>query len=523
MVVPQVQLAARPQKGEQLRSRVVVGKDILELLSTAMYVDPLSIVREYIQNAADAVDCAHAQGLFGPGVSGRIDVEIHADSRELIVKDNGVGVPAADVERVLASFGASTKRGQGLRGFRGVGRLGGLGYARALTFRTRSINDPEITEIRWDCRDLREQLQASGEARELEEVVRSVVTVRRIKAPKHAAPHFFEVHLEGVVRLWNDRLLNPEGLSVYLSQVCSLPFRKDFPFAAQIEDHLGSYLPPRLFHIYLNNGSEPLRRPHAGEFLVSQSKRDRFGACQLIELPGLDGQTAAVGWILHHSYLGAIRVTPQIRGLRARVGDMQVGHEDIFATSFPESRFNSWVVGEIHVLDRRIVPNGRRDGFEHNAAYTTVLNQLGPLCRDLARRCRASSMIRSRVQRFDKHEERAKELLRGIRLGLTGGRSRRSMLREVDRLLGQLRDTAEGTLFAEAVSAGVKRRLKRLLRLRHQLGEADRFIGPLLVPVAKRRMFAEIVRLVNASAPSRDIADLMIRRIRSLIGRKGRN
>ncbi len=41
---------------------VVVGKDILELLSSAMYVDPLTIYREYIQNAADAIDQARHVG-----------------------------------------------------------------------------------------------------------------------------------------------------------------------------------------------------------------------------------------------------------------------------------------------------------------------------------------------------------------------------------------------------------------------------------------------------------------------------
>ena len=137
MAAPIVQLRRAPQKGEPLRGQVVVGKDILELLSTAMYLDPLSILREYVQNAADAIDSAHAQGVLRGGEVGRIDLEVHSDTRELVVRDNGVGVPAADVERVLASFGASEKRGKGLRGFRGVGRLGGLAYARALTFRTR--------------------------------------------------------------------------------------------------------------------------------------------------------------------------------------------------------------------------------------------------------------------------------------------------------------------------------------------------------------------------------------------------
>ena len=32
-----------------------VGKDILELLSSSMYVNPLAIYREYVQNAVDAI------------------------------------------------------------------------------------------------------------------------------------------------------------------------------------------------------------------------------------------------------------------------------------------------------------------------------------------------------------------------------------------------------------------------------------------------------------------------------------
>jgi hypothetical protein len=46
----------------KLSDPVVVGKDILELLSSAMYVDPLSIFREYIQNAADSLDEATELG-----------------------------------------------------------------------------------------------------------------------------------------------------------------------------------------------------------------------------------------------------------------------------------------------------------------------------------------------------------------------------------------------------------------------------------------------------------------------------
>ena len=46
--------------------------------------------------------------------------------------------------------------------------------------------------------------------------------------------------------------------------------------------------------------------------------------------------------------------------------DVQVGESNLFEDSFKEPRFNGWTIGEIHVLDRRVVPNARRDNFEVN-------------------------------------------------------------------------------------------------------------------------------------------------------------
>src|SRR5687768_17212985 len=71
---------------------IVVGKDVLELLSTSMYVEPLTIYREYTQNAADAIDQAREQGLLGSSVPGRLDITIDAASRSIRIRDNGTGI-----------------------------------------------------------------------------------------------------------------------------------------------------------------------------------------------------------------------------------------------------------------------------------------------------------------------------------------------------------------------------------------------------------------------------------------------
>jgi len=45
-------------------SAMVVGKDILELVSGGMYIDPMSMIREYIQNAVDSIDEADSEKLY---------------------------------------------------------------------------------------------------------------------------------------------------------------------------------------------------------------------------------------------------------------------------------------------------------------------------------------------------------------------------------------------------------------------------------------------------------------------------
>ncbi len=496
-----------------LTSEIVVGKDILELLSTAMYVDPLTILREYVQNAADAIDGAHADGLLGSNASGRIDVQIHSESRELVVKDNGSGVKVADAERVLVAFGASGKRGKGFRGFRGIGRLGGLGYVRTLTFRTRAAGESEITEVQWDCRELREQLLSVSGKPGLEDVVRRIVSVRRVSV-KGGEPHFFEVRLGGVVRMWNDRLLNRVEVSKYLSQVCPLPFDPELPFADRIEQHLAKHIPPRRFLVYLDDQPAPLVRPYGRTFPVSAGNHDRFLDCELLEVPGLEGSPAAVGWILHHSYLGALRSAPEIRGLRARTRDMQVGDEEIFAGSFPERRFNSWVVGEIHTLDRLLVPNGRRDNFEHNASYSSLLNYLAPICREIARKCRASSSRRSRLHVFDTNENQGKKLLNALKRGGPGVKSRRSVLQTVDACVKAMDRIAGSSLFPEDLRKELRARLKRLISRRTRSGaipEGNHI--ELIVPAGQRRMYRQIARLVRACASSRQAAASLLERI----------
>ena len=60
----------------------IFGKNVLETLSEGMYDNPLFLFREYVQNAADAIDAAEKNSILEKG-AGAIVVTIDSDYRGL--------------------------------------------------------------------------------------------------------------------------------------------------------------------------------------------------------------------------------------------------------------------------------------------------------------------------------------------------------------------------------------------------------------------------------------------------------
>src|SRR5260370_41725757 len=121
-----------------------IGKEILELWSSSMYVKPLTMFRESLQNAADGIDEARRTGLLKAGQVGKVDIKVDHENRVICIRDNGTGLGSKEFVSRMLAFGNSRKRGSKARGFRGVGRLAVLGYARDLIFRHRPAGDQNL-------------------------------------------------------------------------------------------------------------------------------------------------------------------------------------------------------------------------------------------------------------------------------------------------------------------------------------------------------------------------------------------
>ena len=366
------------------------GAGLLGLVTTGMYDTPLSMYREYIQNAADAVAGS------GSPERARVDIAIDVSERRIRIRDNGPGLSHEEARKRLVPIGRSDKTLGIDRGFRGVGRLAGLAFAKTVSFTTRAQEDRAVTRITWHSDRLPELTSTESE---LEEAIRDCVDEETLPGSDHPE-HFFEVEVGEVARHSAGLLLNSDAVRDYIGEVCPVPMSTRFPYAEEVKRLFGGPGAPLTLEVMLEGDPDPVERPYRESIRLSASKEAKFTDFQVVRLPSVDGNGAAVlGWIAHSSYLGAIPKEQRVRGIRARVGNIQIGDEAVFDHLYAEERFNRWCVGELHILDSRIIPNARRDYFEPRPHLRNLENQLTPVLRDISTRCRRESTARNRARK----------------------------------------------------------------------------------------------------------------------------
>jgi len=298
---------------------VTIGKDTLELLSSGMYNQPLSIYREYVQNAADSLDEAAANGLRLPTAIPPIDIRISPPEagRCVTIRDHGIGIRRSSFANTLTAIGASKKRGTEARGFRGIGRLAGLGYCQTLTMRSKHADDSEVCCMHWDCKKLKELLRDAADLT-VQQILELVVELSSSQA-KNYPNHFFEIEMQHVVRNKTDSLMSEPAIRHYLAQVAPVPFHPSFSFGAEIQEFLAKHKAGSVYNLNLNGTA--VMRPHRDSYAPKPKATSKFTEVEYIEIKGISGGTDAVGWLLHGEYLGASTGNGgQLKGRRSARG-----------------------------------------------------------------------------------------------------------------------------------------------------------------------------------------------------------
>ena len=214
---------------DNLINKTIIGKDVIESLTLGMYEDARIIYREYIQNSADQIDKAVSSGILKSITEGDIWIEIDKINRQISIEDNATGISSIEAFHILKNIAQSTKQRGVDKGFRGIGRLGGLAYCDKLIFETSYLNEDTKSIIEWDAKKLRFIINNRHNKESASDVIDEITSFFEKKEN-----HFFKITLENVSK---DLLLDVREIRDYLSMVAPANFHPRFTFLPIIKDY----------------------------------------------------------------------------------------------------------------------------------------------------------------------------------------------------------------------------------------------------------------------------------------------
>lgn len=343
-----------------------IGKHIVDILTQSMYEDSRFIYREYIQNSADSIDKAIKEGLLRKEEC-EIHIKIDRLQKSIIVEDNATGIQQNRVIEILKNIADSEKERGVDKGFRGIGRLGGLGYCDTLIFETSFKGEGTKSIMTWNAKLLKEIINNRTSKEEAAAVIDTVtsLTVDNEDSEKH----YFKVSLLNVS---NETLLNKKEIETYLSMVAPVPFDKGFILKQRIYEQLKKEnISIDEYSIFINT-NQLFKLYTTTIYKDTNGKKERTGD-EIFDVHFFrehlaSGELLYWGWYGVSQFEGVIDDINIGKGIRLRKGNIQIGSKHTLLKLFrDQQRGNYYFFGEVHAFSPDLIPNARRDYFLDNS------------------------------------------------------------------------------------------------------------------------------------------------------------
>lgn len=410
-----------------------IGKDVIESLTLGMYEDCRFIYREYIQNAADAIDKAVSEGLIEKSHN-QIMVSIDAEKHRIAIEDNGTGISRRNVANILLNIAHSTKQRGVDKGFRGIGRLGGLGYCSTLIFETSHFGEAEKSIMTWDAELLKNIINDRDTQQEAVDVLQKVTSFKyEVEIPES---HYFKVTLEDVT---TDELLDVEYIRNYLSMVAPVDIEAKFIFRSKISKYMKENgLSLDIYNIYING--DQIFKPYTS-CIYEDNKGGKKKTDEIRDIEFLsrkDEQSDELiywGWYTISGLRGQMKSKNLARGIRLRKENIQIGDEEIckkFFTKTEDQRFSFYFFGEIHAVSKGLIPNSRRDYFGESDTlkkFERLIKEDFCKLKDL---CYDASKYRNAQSTIAKTEEIRQEIQKKEKEGYTSTAEKETLQKKLE-------------------------------------------------------------------------------------------
>ena len=245
--------------------------------------------------------------------------------------------------------------------------------------------------------------QHTDGARDIETAAELLTRLTKLREKdRKVGPPFFEVKLIGV----NQRqFLDIDDLRTYLRQVAPVEFNMQaFVYGnSKINPFLDVHSARKTVSLKLeySGRQEKINKPYKTFHEAGNRTSNRVDIVDIETYVDPTPSRRWIGWLSKPRHLSGTINAEDVRGIRLRANNIQIGDHNTFSRIFEKvrktySRFNGWFSGEVHILDPRIIPNSRRDFFEDNEAWREAERTLIEWAKDLARRAYQNSSDRNR-------------------------------------------------------------------------------------------------------------------------------
>lgn len=338
-----------------------IGKYVIDSLTRSMYKDSRCIYREYIQNAADQIDIAREQHLEEDNYYD-VHVRIFREERRIEIEDTATGVGREQRETLLDVATSTKERGK-RKGFRGIGRLGGLGYCKTLIFETSAKGEAVKTIMTWDAKKMNAIVDDELDDKDASLVIDDCTSFE--EHPEGVEKHYFKVVMQDVT---DDRLLNVEDIKNYLSMVSPVDYPTSFvKYSAKIKNYAKDRgLSLDVYSIFVGDeyGEDQLYKKYTTRILNKRDGDYDIQDINFFQKEDTDGSLIYWGWYSISELKGIIQSYNPAYGMRLRCHNIQVGDEETCKLFFPaegDKRFAQYFFGELHVVTDKLLPDARRD------------------------------------------------------------------------------------------------------------------------------------------------------------------
>ena len=346
-----------------------IGKNIIENLTTAMYENLKIIYREYIQNSADGIDKALADGIL-QAKDASIYITIEPQNRKISIKDNGYGIPKADFKKIMESIADSQKTVDNNKGFRGIGRLGGISVCDELRFITSAVGESVESVCIWDAKLIKDILADHNNRIDAATLVNKAISYKERSCDENE--HYFKVELVKIGKN-AEELLNSRDVTDYISSIAPVPYSTGFCYGGYIKKYAADNgFSIDEYRVFINE--KQIFKPYVTDLykpVGTSGKKEKYDTINDVKFEVFkDSDDKPIAWMWYgiSNFEKQIPSINKMRGLRLKKGNIQIGDENTLTTHgfFKEPRGNYYFVGEIFALSSLLIPNARRDYFNLN-------------------------------------------------------------------------------------------------------------------------------------------------------------